>query len=483
MSRVVRSVRPPRHEGSLVSGLEILARRPAPGSPRPYHFPGFARSRLDNGLTVIVAHVEGRPLLAGTLLLAGGAGHEPPSLAGVTVLTAKALSEGTRRHDAVAFIEATERLGASLGASADWENLTLSFTVPRARLEPTLALLAEMLREPSFPVVEVERLREQRLNDLLQVAAEPSRRVDRAYIATIYAPSSPYSRLLGGDEATVPRLDRPTVEQRHAEHLDPARATLILAGDLRGLDVPLLVAGQLGDWRADGSAAEQSGLAPLDAAPHPAGRRTLLLDRPGSSQSEVRIGHVGLPRRIPDYHAAVVLATLLGGLFNSRLQRLLREVRGYTYHVSGGFDFRRSAGPFTVRTAVQTEVTAPAVTDALGVLRALHTDVLEDRELSDAREFLIGVFPLRFESADQVAGAIAGLVAQGLPDDELDRYRPAVAAVTADDVLRAAQHVRPEVASAVIVGDAARVVGELEAAGLGPVDVAAAQGDADATGE
>ncbi|MGZ6297617.1 MAG: M16 family metallopeptidase [Candidatus Limnocylindrales bacterium] len=454
-----------------MSELTYLAQRPSPGAPHPYRFPRFTRARLDNGLTVISAQVDGRPLLAAALLLPGGAGHEPPELSGVTALTARALSEGTRRRDALEFIEATERLGATLGASTDWENLTVTLTVPRKRFEPALALLAEMLHEPAFPESEVDRLREQRLNDLLQAAAEPSRRADRAYIATIYAASSPYSRLIGGDEETVPRLVRATVEARHAEHLDPARATLVLAGDLEGLDPLALAEAHLGAWRSGAAAGNGAALPPPDATPHPAGRRSLVIDRPESPQSEIRIGHVGLPRHIPDYHATVVLTTMLGGLFNSRLQRLLREERGYTYHVSAGFDFRRSAGPFTVRTAVQTEPTGPAVGDALGVLRGLPTEPVAAGELSDAREFLVGVFPLRFESAEQVAGAIAGLVAQGLPDDELDRYRPAVAAVTGADVLAAAAHVRPDDASVVVVGDAARIVGGLEEAGLGPVEV------------
>jgi predicted Zn-dependent peptidase len=453
-----------------VTGLAYLATRPLPGAPRDYHFPRFARARLDNGLTVISAQVPGRPLLAAALLLPGGAGHESPALAGVTALTARAMSEGTRRRDALEFIEATERLGASLAAGADWENLTLSLTVPRARLEPALGLLSEMLQEPAFPEPELERLRAQRLNDLLQAAAEPSRRADRAFIGTIYADSSPYARLLAGDEETVPRLERATIEARHAEHLDPARATLILAGDLGGLDPLALANAQFGAWRAD-AAAGRADLAPLDSTPAPGGRRVRVLDRPGAPQSELRAGHVGLPRRIPDYHATVVLTTLLGGLFNSRLQRLLREERGYTYHVSAGFDFRRSAGPFTVRTAVQSEVTAPAVTDLLGVLDGLGADPVAAGELSDAREFLIGVFPLRFESAEQVTGAIAGLVAHGLPDDELDRYRPAVAAVTGADVLAAAGHVRTREASLIVVGDAAKVTESLEAAGLGPVEV------------
>jgi zinc protease len=453
-----------------MSGPTVLAHRPAPGEPRPYRFPSFGRQRLDNGLTIVAADVAARPLLAAVLLLPGGAGHEPAALAGVTSLTARSLTEGTRQRDAVAFTEATERLGASVGASCDWETLSLSVTVPRGRLEPALALLAEMLGEPAFPAGEVDRLREQRLNDLLQAAAQPGRRADRGFLARIYDHASPYARPLGGDETTVPRLDRATVVGRHAQHLDPARATLVVAGDLEGLDLRAIAARCLGGWHA----AESRGDGPLPAVPadaDPAAPGTVVVDRPGAPQSEVRIGHVGLRRRIPDYHATIVLTTMLGGLFNSRLQRLLREERGYTYHVSAGFDFRRSAGPFTIRTAVETEVTAAAVGEALGVLRRLRTEPPSDAELSDARQFLIGVFPLRFESPDQVAGAIAGLVTQELPDDELDRYRPAVAAVTADDVVAAAAHVRPSEAAVLVVGDAGRVVPDLEAAGLGPVVV------------
>ena len=453
-----------------MSGPAILAHRPSAGPPRPYHFPGFRRSRLDNGLTVIAADVPGRPLMAAGLLLPGGAGHEPARLAGVSSLTARAMSEGTRRRDAVAFIEASERLGASLGASCDWEMLTLSLTVPRGRLEPALELLGEMLREPAFPAHEVDRLREQRLNELLQAAAQPGRRAERTFLGHIYDPASPYARPLGGDEETVPRLDRAELVARHESHLDPAQATLILAGDMEGLDPVAMAQAQFGSWRA-APGVPGTAPTPVPAVPAAGAHATIVVDRPGSPQSEVRIGHVGLRRRIPDYHATIVLTTMLGGLFNSRLQRLLREEKGYTYHISASFDFRRSPGPFAVRTAVQTEVTAPAVSEALGVLRRLTADAPTPAELSEASEFLIGVFPLRFESPEQVAGAIAGLVTQELPDDELDRYRPAVAAVTASDVVAAASHIRPDAAAVVLVGDAERVVPDLEAADLGPVQV------------
>jgi predicted Zn-dependent peptidase len=179
---------------------------------------------------------------------------------------------------------------------------------------------------------------------------------------------------------------------------------------------------------------------------------------------------VGVPRRIEDFHAVSVLASILGGLFNSRLNRKLREEKGYTYGASAGFDLRRASGPFTARAAVGTAVTTPAVTDMLAELERIREGPVEDQELAAARDFLVGVFPLRFETPGPVVGALAGLVVHGLPDDELARYRPAIEAVTSDQVFDAARkRMRPERFAIVMVTDADQVSAELEAAGLTPL--------------
>jgi predicted Zn-dependent peptidase len=163
---------------------------------------------------------------------------------------------------------------------------------------------------------------------------------------------------------------------------------------------------------------------------------------------------------------------LLGGLFNSRLNALLREERGYTYGVHSYYEMRRAAGPFVVRAAVESEVTAEAVADIVSELERIRRAPVTTEELDAARDYLVGVFPLRFETAAQVAGALGGLVVYGLPDDELDRYRPTVGAVTAEAVLAAAErHLHPEAASIVIVGDADRFEAALSDAGHGEVEV------------
>jgi zinc protease len=197
-----------------------------------------------------------------------------------------------------------------------------------------------------------------------------------------------------------------------------------------------------------------------------------LIHRPGSVQSELRLGHVGLARRIPDYHAVVVMAAILGGLFRSRLNLKLREEKGYTYGAAAGFDFRRLAGPFSARAAVNTEATVAAIGDILGELRRIRETEVSAAELRAARDYLVGVFPLRFETPGPVVGSISGLVTHRLPDDELDRYRPAVEAVTAADVLTAARaHIDPDRLAIIVVGDADAIGGDLEQAGFGDVEV------------
>ncbi|MFN8623069.1 MAG: pitrilysin family protein [Chloroflexota bacterium] len=452
--------------------LSVLDTRPGAAEPRPYDFPDFTRTTLPNGLQVIACHLPGRPLLAAQLVIRGDAGGgatgEPAELGGVTVLTARAMTEGTAHRDAVDLIEASERLGAEIGADAGWDSVAVSLEVSRSRLLPALGLLAEVALEPSFPAEEVDRLRDERLNDLLQAKADPRRRVERVYPETIFAADAPYRRPLGGTDLTVPAIDREAVVGRHAALMRPDAATLIVGGDLDGVDVTGEAIAAFGGWSAPSGARPQPGPASRAIGR----RRIVVVDRPGSPQTELRVGHLGLARSTPDFHALSVTNAIVGGLFNSRLNQLLREAKGYTYGISSSFDLRRNPGPFTVRCAVQTEVTVPAILDILGELARVREAEVEPAELKIARDYLVGVFPLRFETAAQVVSAITGMVVNGLPDDELDKYRPAIAAVTPAQILAAARaHIRPDEASIVMVGDAARFEDALRDAGLGEVEV------------
>jgi predicted Zn-dependent peptidase len=459
----------------------VIAKRPVAGTPRPYDFPTVAEHRLDNGLRILVADLPGRPLVSASLVLSTGAADEPAAEAGATVLAARALSEGTEHYDAIALIEASERLGASLHADAGWDAFSAGVDVPADRLPEALGLLAELVLHPTFPAAEVERLREERLNDILQAKADPRRRAEETFIGTIYAPSSPYHRPSGGTQETVEGLTPAVLRRAWAAGLDPARATLVVGGDLGGQDVASMVAQLFDDWgHGPGVAAMSS----IDDAPSSAGRLVRVVHRPGSVQTEIRIGHRGLRRRIPDFHAVSVMSAILGGLFNSRLNMKLREEKGYTYGAGAGFDLRRGAGPFAARAAVNTEVTVPAILDTLTELTRMRDTAVTKSELAAARDFLIGVFPLRFETASAVVGALSGLVVHGLPVEELVGYRSRIEAVGIDDIAAAAAgHLDVEHAAIVLVGDVDAFGPALEAEGLGriviePDDVVGAPGPA-----
>ena len=447
------------------TGDVVVAERPEPGTPRPYAFPAVARTQLDNGLTVLVADLPGRPLISAILIVPVGAVDEPASDGGSAVLAARALTEGTERYDAVALTEAAERLGASLHAESGWDATSIGVDVPSTRLEPALELLAEVLLRPTFPEAEIDRLRDERLNDLLQAQADPRRRADETFIGTIYAPSAPYHRPAAGTRETVERLDEAVVRRAYRRILDPAVATLVVGGDLGGQDVVAVARRLFGGWTGDAGAATGGPVVDEAAA---SGRLVRVVHRAGSVQTEIRVGHRGLPRRVPDYHAVTVMAAILGGLFNSRLNMQLREAKGYTYGAGAGFEMRRGAGPFTARAAVNTEVTVPALVDTLAELRRMRDTRVTDDELAAARDFLVGVFPLRFETAGAVVGSLSGLAVHGLPIEELTDYRQRVESVDVDAVAAAARdHLMIDEADIVLVGDVDAFGGELEAAGLG----------------
>jgi len=396
----------------------------------------------------------------------GGISREPAERAGVATLAARGLTEGTAERDAAAFADAVERLGADVGVDAGWDSIQASLTAPVSRLEPALALLAEAVTRPSLPAHELARLQAERLNDIKQELADPNQRAQLAFVESIYTPDSPYARPAGGSATTVARLDRDAVAGFYAGQSAPAHATLIVAGDLGGLDVPATAERLFAGWAGGNGAAPPPPVAEAVEA-----TSVTLVQRPGAVQSSVIAGHVGVPRLTPDFMAITLMVSILGGLFTSRLNLKLREEKGYTYGARAWFDFRRQAGPFGAGTAVATPVTVEAIADTVAEIRRLHDDGVTPEELAFAQDYLVGVFPLAFETPEAISQAIARRVVYGLPDDYYQTYRDAMQAVTVEQASRAAaERLRPDRLAIVVVGDPT-LEAPLTEAGFGPVSV------------
>jgi predicted Zn-dependent peptidase len=441
--------------------------RPKAGAPRPYHFPRFNRTRLPNGLTLWQVPVDGATMVTAYLVLDAGAAAEDEPHGGVAALTAQLLVTGTARLDAAAFAEATERLGIEVSSESTWDSSRAAFQALPQYLEPGLDLLAEMLQQPRFDASEFERLKAERLADILQSRSDPGSLADETFRTYLYDDSTPYRRASAGLPETVESLALDDVQRFHAAGYRPADAHLVVAGNFDPSAVTDAAQRHLGSWTGSGPGHRE-----IKPRPASRGRRVVIVDRPGSVQSELRIGLIGIDRLDPRYFPAVVMSTALGGMFWSRVNLRLREELGYTYGARCGFDPRRAAGPFSVSTAVHTEVTAPAIRETIALLDGAISNPLSEAELARARDFQVGVFPLRFETTGGIAGAIEPLAVYGLADDYWDTYRSHVEAVTEEDAARVARElIRTDEVLIVAVGDAAKIRAEVEALNLGPLEV------------
>ena len=441
---------------------------PGRGPLRPFHFPDVHRRALPNGLTVLVAEARNFPIVTVDLVLDAGGVAEPEGRTGLSALAAGLLESGAAGRDAAEIAELVDGLGLSLDSGVSWDTAQCGFTCLRSRLEPGLELLADLVRHPTFPEDEVERVRDERVTSIVQRRGTPSSVADEAANRWIYAPGTMFARPLAGMLRTLEGVERAQVADFHAARYRPDAATLVAAGDVSVDEVAALAERWLGDWRGGAEA-----VAPPEVRPRVERTTIVLLDRPGSVQSEIRVGHVGVERTTPDYFAVTVMNSILGGTFSSRLNMNLRERLGYTYGASSTFAMRRQPGPFSMSTGVQTEVTAHAVSEMLRDLRGMQEAEVTPAELDDARNYLAGVFPLGLQTTDGVSGKLSTIATYGLPDDYYEHYRERLLGVTAADVLQAArERLWPDRAAVVISGDAEKIRAELEALDLGPVVVA-----------
>ncbi len=442
--------------------------RPVATTPRPYRFPDFVRHELSNGLGVWLVPLPDRELVSVHLLTDAGAATEDESQAGVAALTAQLLVTGTRRLDAAAFAETTERLGIDVGSESSWDSARAGFAALGQHLEAGLDLLVEMLTEPRLDEGEFDRIKAERLNDILQARAEPGRLADERFLGEVYADGVPYGRLSAGTPETVEPLTVTDVRAFHASRYAPNVADIVIAGAFEPDAALAAVERRLGTWA--GSGPGHRTFAPAQRG----GRRIVVVDRPGSVQSELRVGHLGIDRHDARYFPAVVMAALLGGVFGSRLNRRLREELGYTYGARCALDPRRAVGPFTASAAVQSEVTVDAIRELMGQLDRIREEPPTEDELAEVKNFLVGIFPLRFETTAGLAAAIEPLAVYDLADDWWHAYRSRLEAVTTDDVHAAARElVRPDDALILVVGDGANVREGLADAGLGPLEITA----------
>lgn len=428
----------------------VATLRPTAGKPSRYRFPEFHQELLPGGIRLVTAPVTKLPIATVLVIVDAGSVNDPPGKEGVAALTAGALLEGGEEMDGAAIAERFEQLGTSVESGADWDSAFIKITTLSDRLGAATTLLGETISAPAFPEREVERLRAERLAEILQLETEPRGLADEKFNEFLYSAESRYSRPEEGSSKSVGGLSRADVEGFYAARYRAGSTTIVVAGDVSANEARDLISHAFANWHS-GSAATSH----LVTTPRSTARSLHIVNKVDAPQSELRLGHVGLPRKNPDFFPVLVMNAVLGGLFGSRINLNLREAHGYTYGASSYFDWRRGKGPFVVSTAVQSEVTAPALREILYEVDRVRSELITDGELSLARDYLDGVFPIRYETTAAIASALATLIVYDLPEDYYETYRGNVRAVSAQDVLKAAQqHLHPEQLQTVVVGDA-----------------------------
>ncbi|MCU0623532.1 MAG: insulinase family protein [Gemmatimonadaceae bacterium] len=439
---------------------------PVLGPLRPLSVPPITVRTLPNGLTLWVAEQHELPLVDVSLIVRTGPEADPADRLGLATLTADLLDEGTTTRSALAIADQAQFLGAQLATFATWEQTTISLHVPTTRLDSALALFADVALRPAFGAEELERLRASRLTALLQARDQGPQIASRLFAHVVFGERHPYGRPVTGTEATTRAITRDDVARFHATWYRPNNAVLLVVGDITPDDAERRIATLFGGW-------PRAAVPPRAVPAPPATRPTtiVLVDKPGAPQASFRIGGPGIARRSPDAFAVLVMNTVLGGSFTSRLNDNLREKKGYTYGANSGFAQRRGAGPWTASAEVVSAKSDSALLEFLKELRAIRTPV-PDAELQKTREYLQRQLAGDFESTRDILGQLVPLAVYGLPRDYWNRYTANVGAVRGTDVQRVARtYIDPERLTIVIVGDRASLEPALRATGVGPIEI------------
>ena len=392
-----------------------------------YAFPAVERSTLPNGLRIAVAPMPRLPIVTVLALVDAGASCDAPGREGAASLAidrARRRNDAPRRRDAHGKVRVARHRPLELERTGTTRR-RISPSRPE-RLEAAIACLARCSRRPAFAQKDVERLKAERLADLMQQQVEPRGLADDKFSEFLFVPGSRYALPEGGSMTSVRALDAAQLRALHAARYVPGATTLVFAGDVTSERAVQLAGRAFDSWRGTapaGARVDDRVRLHRDDSCH-------IVNKAGAPQSELRVGHAGVPRSHPDYFPIVVMNALLGGLFSSRINFNLRERNAFTYGARSTFEWRRGAGPFVVSTAVKTEVTDAATREILREIAKMREAQVSADELTLATAYLDGVFPIRYETTNAVAQAIATAQVYGLGDDYYSRYRERIRAVT-----------------------------------------------------
>jgi zinc protease len=429
----------------------MQAKLPKPQADPVLKLPIVQRRRLSNGLEVLIVEQHELPVVNMNLVIKAGAASDPTSTPGLASLTADLWDEGSKTRSSLELSEGLAAIGSRLNTGAGWDATSANLITLARHLDRALELYADTIINPAFDASEFKRLQGRRLTNLQQQRDNANAIASQVYASLLYGPNHPYGHPIVGNEASLNVLTADDARHFYETYYRPNNAALIVAGDVKPATlIPKLERAFAGWKRGEVPAAVNV------SAPAPRSQAEIfIIDKPGAAQSVIQIGQVGVARANADYFPLLVMNSMLGGAFVSRVNLNLREDKGYTYGARTSFDYRRGPGPFTASAGVFTKVTKESVVEFIKELRGIRGDrPVTEKELSYFKESLIRSYPRGFETPEQIANRLSDVVLYGLPDDYFNQYAAHVRAVTLADVTRAAnRYLDPSRMAILVVGD------------------------------
>ena len=466
--------------GLLLLGLSMIAAaaagqpvadwpRESPPPPLPWRqatFPPYEVRTLDNGLRVVVVMHHEQPAVNLRLIIGAGSVYDPAGKPGVATFTGALLDQGTASRSATEVADAIDSRGGILSAGAGTDLSFVNVLVMTDSFEFGLDLVADTARNPAFAPAEIERERQQVLSGF-QVSYDDPEYLSGVVLSRLIYGSHPYGQPSNGTPASVQRITRGDLVDFHAAHYAPNNALLAIVGDIDAESAFAAAERAFGDWTPRTEAAAP----PAGGIPEPA-RRIVVIDKPGSLQTAIRIGHAALPRASPDHLPFDVAIKILGGEGGNRLGSVLRMERSLTYSASAEIGSRRYGGDFVGKTDTRVEATVEALRLMVGEVGRMRRERVSRRELENAQAYLAGNFPLTIETPNAIASQVLEALLYGLDLDDLPNYPNRINAVTVEDIRRVARtHLRPDRLAIVLVGEARAFVRDLRRAGFGDIEV------------
>jgi zinc protease len=432
---------------------------PPPAQPHSVAFPKPVEETLPNGLRVIVVERRESPLVSAQLIIKNGGEVDPPELAGLADMTANLLTKGTQTRDATQIAQQIESLGASLNSDARWDSSSTNLSVMSSKVAQAMEILADVVRRPTFKSEEVERLRQQYLDNVTLALGDPGS-IARLVAARVVFGDSPYGHPISGTTESLTRITAADIAKMHGRYYRPDNAILIIGGDIGAKDGFALATRYFGDWQKPATPLPEVSAA-MESASSKSGR-IVVIDKPDAGQAAVYLARAGINRKDPDYFSGIVSNSVLNG-YSGRLNQEIRIKRGLSYGAGSALEARRDVGPFLASAQTKNESGAQVADLLLGEIGRLSSSPPADVELTPRKAVLIGNFSRNLETASGLVGQVGALAFHGLSLDEINRYINNVQAISAEDIKKfASKTLDAKTSNIIIVGNAKAFLPELQ---------------------